>query len=521
MGEIGRLREYSMKKILSHLADRMVIVFALIGVQAWVIISLMYGLSEYQSINIIFTVIAVFLVLWITNRTENPAYKIGWIIVILLLPVFGMLLYFFFSQRKLNRKEREMAEKIYENTKCLLQPIEDTKKNIMALSWNATRQSEYITNVTSYPLYEHTQVKYYKMGQDFYEDLLVELQKAERYIFMEYFIVEEGEMWNSILEILEQKAAQGVDVRFMYDDIGCIHTLPNHYYERLRQKGIQCVVFNTLKPILNSMFNNRDHRKITVIDGHTGFCGGANLADEYINVKQRFGVWKDAAVRLKGTAVWSLMIMFLQAWEFTTKEPVDYSFCRVDRDAFASDQSDGFVQPFGDSPLDELYVSQNVFLNLISRAKRYIYINTPYLILGNELMTALSTAAQSGVDVRITVPHIPDKKMVFLLTKAYYARLVKAGVKIYEYTPGFIHSKTLVCDDEYGLVGTINMDFRSLYLHFECGVWMYKTACLADLKKDFLDTAAESQEITYADTQNIRWYTRFAQTVLRVFGPMM
>ena len=269
------------------------------------------------------------------------------------------------------------------------------------------------------------------------------------------------------------------------------------------------------------MFNNRDHRKITVIDGHTAFCGGANLADEYINETERFGRWKDATVRLHGAAAWSLLMMFLQTWSFTAKESVDYETFIPDREQYERYETDGFVQPFGDDPLDNVYTSESVFLNMITRAKRYVYINTPYLVIGNELMTALTTAAESGVDVRITVPHIPDKKMVFLLTKAHYAQLIRAGVKIYEYTPGFIHSKTFVCDDRYGIVGTINLDFRSLYLHFECGVWMYGTSCLKDMKQDYLDTVKESREISYADTQAIRWYTRFMQTVLRVFGPLM
>ncbi|MEA4853407.1 MAG: cardiolipin synthase [Christensenella sp.] len=510
-----------MKKIFSFLASRMFIVFALIAVQAWIFISIMYGLDAYKEINIMMTVVAILLVLWITSKPENPAYKIGWIIVVLLLPVLGILLYFFFSQRKLNKKSREAAQRIYEKTRSYLRPLEQTEKDIAAQSGGAARQSRYITASSMYPLYEHTSTKYYPMGEDFYEDLLVDLEKAEKYIFMEYFIVEEGKMWDSILEILEKKVAQGLDVRFLYDDIGCIHTLPDKYYKQLRAKGIQCEVFNPLRPILNSMFNNRDHRKITVIDGHTAYCGGANLADEYINAVNRFGVWKDAAVRLHGTAAWSFLVMFLQTWEFTSKQPVDYEKLIPERDAFEELPNEGFVQPFGDNPLDDIYVSQNVYLGMISNAKDYLYINTPYLILGYEMMTALATAAQSGVDVRITVPHIPDKKMVFLLTKSYYAQLVRAGVKVYEYTPGFIHSKTFVSDDRYAVVGTINLDFRSLYLHYECGVWMYRTPCVPDLKRDYLETVQQSNEITMKDVESIPWYTRFAQTVLRIFGPMM
>jgi len=511
-----------MKKFFSFFASRMFIFFALIALQAWFFVMLVYTFESLSTVlQTVLFIASILLVLWIVNKNNNPGYKIAWIILILIMPVLGITMYFFLSQRKLSSRERNYVLDLLQKTGCLLPADEKIVQDIEKRSLSAARQAEYIYNTSTYPLYGNTSTKYYPTGEAFWADLLVELEKAEKYIFMEYFIIEEGRMWKSILDILERKAADGVDVRFMYDDIGCIRKLPPHYEKTLRAKGIKCVVFNTLKPVLNSMFNNRDHRKITIIDGHTGFCGGANLADEYINEVERFGRWKDASVMLKGDAVWSLLMMFLQLWHFTAKEDIDLSCYMYKKPAIKINGSNGFVQPFADAPIDDINVSESVYINMISRAKNYVYINTPYLILGNELITVLATAASSGVDVRITVPHIPDKKGVFMVTQSYYAPLIKAGVKIYEYTPGFIHSKTFVCDDNYAVVGTINLDYRSLYLNFECGVWMYGTDSIIDMKRDYLETAGISREITYADTQNIPWYKSLAQGILRIFGPLM
>jgi cardiolipin synthase len=332
-------------------------------------------------------------------------------------------------------------------------------------------------------------------------------------------------MWNSILDILKRKAQSGVDVRFMYDDMGCAGTLPFRYYKKLREMGIKTTVFNPLKPELSSIFNNRNHRKITVIDGHTAFCSGANLADEYINQIERFGHWKDGAVILKGRGAWSFAMMFLQVWNFMTPKEKDMdkdlSIFRPDAGKLQDIAPDGYVQPFTDEPLSSENVSENTYMNMASRAKRYLYINTPYLILDNEFMTVLENAAKCGVDVRITTPHIPDKKAVFLLTRAHYEQLLEAGVRIFEYTPGFIHTKTFVCDDQFGIIGTINLDYRSLFLHFECGVWLFNTQSVAQLKEDYLKTLEVCQEITYEQMHSIPWILRLAQAILRIFAPMM
>ncbi|WP_066647320.1 cardiolipin synthase [Christensenella timonensis] len=511
-----------MKKILSFFTSRLFIVFALIGIQALIIISIFYYFDdESQTLQTIFFVLSLFMALYIVNKRQNASYKLAWIIPVLVLPLLGILLYIFFSQRKLSKKMRLKAKGIYEKTNCLLQQDTGVMQRLEEENRGALRQADYIRRCNMFPVWEKTQTQYFPSGEAFFEQLKAELEKAERYIFMEYFIVQKGVMWDSILDILKRKAEAGVDVRFMYDDMGCARTLPFQYYKKLREMGIKCVVFNTLKPELSSIFNNRDHRKITVIDGHTAFCGGANLADEYINEIEKFGHWKDASVMLKGQAAWSFAMMFLQSWDFMVGGDNDCSAFLPEQKYAQAFRTDGFVQPYCNDPMDDEYISENVYLNMITRAEKYLYINTPYLILDNELMAALTNAAKSGVDVRITTPHIPDKKMVFLLTRAYYEQLLEAGVRIYEYTPGFIHSKTFVCDDKLSIVGTINLDYRSLFLHYECGVWMYGAQAVMQVKQDYLDTMPLCEEVDYEQVRRRKWYIRLMQAVLRVFAPLM
>lgn len=328
-------------------------------------------------------------------------------------------------------------------------------------------------------------------------------------------------MWDPILEILERKARAGLDVRVMYDDLGCMLTLPAHYKRVLEEKGIRCCVFNPFVPVLSSRLNNRDHRKICVIDGHTGFTGGINLADEYINAYKKHGHWKDSAVLLRGDAVWSLTLMFLSLWDYMCGTREDYALYHPRRYLPEPVPGDGIVQPYTDSPLDDEAVGETVYLNLINKADRYVYITTPYLIISNEMITALTTAAKSGLDVRIITPHIADKWYVHAVTRAYYEVLIEAGVRIFEYTPGFIHAKTFTVDDEYGVVGTINLDFRSLYLHFECAAWMYRCSCIPVMREDFLRTQQVSQEVTLEECRGVNLVTRVVRSVLRVFAPLM
>lgn len=508
-------------KLLRFLFSRMIIVGLMLAIQFFVFIFLITKFSHYSGIiSSICTLISALVVLWIINKSDNPAYKLAWIIPILIFNISGGILYIILGNKKPSRKMRRELEKVQKETSKYLIQNDKVSEELRKENEIILGHANYINHAAGFPIYKNTEVKYYSVGEDNYADLIEELKKAKQYIFMEYFIIEEGKMWNGILEILEQKAKEGVDVRLMYDDVGCISLLPYGYDKVLEKKGIKCIAFNPFKPLLSLAMNNRDHRKITVIDGHTGFTGGINLADEYINEKERFGHWKDTGVMLKGDAVWNLTMMFLEMWNSVRKTDNDFSIYKPEIHQTKTIVNDGFVQPYGDSPLDEEIVGENVYMNIINTAKKYVYIFTPYLIIDNEMMTALCLAAKRGIDVRIVTPGIPDKKAVFKLTRSYYPQLIKSGVKIYEYTPGFIHAKVFLCDDEIATVGTINMDYRSLYLHFECGVYLYKNKCIKDIKADVIDTLSKSHEFSKEDLKDSRRYALW-QAILRVFAPLM
>lgn len=511
-----------MKKTLKFLFSRMFIVGILLLIQATILGLVIWKLSEYfVYVYATFAFISMMVVLYIVNRTDNPSYKLAWTIPILLFPVFGGLFYLLFGGKQIDKNFRKEIKTIYEATVQWSSQDKEIISEIEQQSKSVANQARYISKYSSYPIHKNTLTQYLSPGEVFFEKLKEELKKAEHFIFMEYFIVEQGVMWDSILEIMVQKAEEGLDVRMMYDDAGTIQTLPYKYNEKLKLLGIKTVVFNEIRPTLNMRINNRDHRKITVIDGHTGFTGGINLADEYINEIEKFGHWKDASIMLKGEAVWNLTLMFLQTWDFSIGKIEDYDKYRPHTYHPEPFESDGYVQPYGDSPLDGEIVGEQVYLNMINRSKDYIYITTPYLIVDNEMVTALTLAAKSGVDVRIITPHKEDKWYVHIVTRAYYPQLIEAGVKIYEYTPGFIHSKTFVCDDEVGVVGTINLDYRSLYLHFECGVWMYQTKSILEMKQDYFKTLEVCTEITLKASYKVAWDKKLIRSILRVFAPLM
>ncbi|WP_330386583.1 cardiolipin synthase [Tindallia californiensis] len=469
--------------------------------------------------------------LWVMNSQINPAYKIAWIIPILLFPIFGGLFYLFLGRSRMSRKVSQRM-KAYEmaTMKALMRQrskSEDYLRQIEDSRQDAAIQARYINHYAGYPLYPEQYNQYLDAGEVKFEKLLEELEKAERYIFMEYFIIEEGLMWNRILEILKKKADAGVDVRLIYDDVGCLFTLPHGYDKKMEEMGIKCCIFNPLVPVLSLRQNNRDHRKITVIDGTVAFTGGINLADEYINKIEKFGHWKDTAILMKGESVWSFTVMFLSMWDYLRDVSENFEQFKP-RQIPSKDQSrekettsKGYIQPFADSPLDQEPVSETVYLNLIYRAQKYVYITTPYLILANEMVTALCAAAKGGVDVRIITPHKWDKRLVHAVTRTFYKALIQSGVKIYEYTPGFMHSKTFVVDDHYAVVGTINMDYRSLYLHFECGVWMFDTECIAEMKNDFTETLKVCQRVTMEEYRERKWYKVLTGSILRIFAPML
>ena len=511
-----------MKKVVSLLFHRAVLVGASILLQ---VLALVIMLMKFQGYFVYFYGICTFLsllvVLYIINSKSNPGFKIAWIVPILLFPIFGGLFYLIFGGRRISKREQRKMSAIGQQVIGQMEKENPVLEEIRQENPDAACQSDYITRYAFSAACKNTYSEYLPLGEVKFEKMKEELEKAQHYIFMEYFIVQEGIMWNAILEILERKAAQGVDVRLIYDDMGCLFTLPRKYHTQLEKKGIKCCVFNPFIPVLSSRFNNRDHRKIAVIDGYVGFTGGINLADEYINAYPKHGHWKDSAILLRGDAVWNLTVMFLSMWNYLRHTDEDFDQYRPHIHQPAAEKSDGYVQPFSDTPLDGEPVGENVYMNMISRAKRYVYITTPYLIVDNEMITVLSNAAKQGVDVRIIVPHIGDKWYVHATTRAYYEVLVENGVKIYEYTPGFIHAKTFVCDDLYATVGTINMDYRSLYLHFECGVLLYGTDTVEDVRDDFTKTLRRCQIISLADCRRAPWYIKTGRALLRMFAPLM
>ena len=512
-----------MKKLVNLLFHRLVLVGAAILIQISILLVMILRFSEYFIPSYFFCIfLSVIAVLWIISNGSNPAYKIAWLVPILAVPVFGGLMYLLFGGNRLSTRTRQRLsgeERRAREAMC----CDDNRcaQWLSALDRNAALHSHYIQQAAGCPVRGNTAVEYFQLGELKFARLLEELKKAEHYIFVEYFIIEEGQCWNAVLEILEEKARSGVDVRVLYDDIGCMFTLPRDYCKTLEEKEIACSVFNPFIPILSSRLNNRDHRKILVIDGHTGFTGGVNLADEYINAKVKYGHWKDTAVMLKGEGVWNLTVMFLSMWDEVRGIQEDYAPYRPNFSVEAPQVQEGFVQPFTDTPLDDEPVGENVYLNLINRATKYVYITSPYLIIDSTMTTALCNAAKSGVDVRIMTPHIPDKRVIFEVTRAHYPALLEAGVKIYEYTPGFVHAKNFVVDDEYAVVGTINMDYRSLFLHFECGVWMYRCPCVADIRDDFLETLRVCQAQNLESMIHRSWIKRLYLSVLRVFAPIM
>ncbi len=457
-------------------------------------------------------------VLRIVGNKSNPAYKIAWIIPILTFPVFGGLFYLLFGGNRLSKKTRQKMIGMSQQMESILAP--DYKAEILSdFREDAVVRARYLEQVAKAPVYANTYTEYFPLGDLCFPRMLDELRAAERYIFLEYFIISEGKMWNAILEVLAEKAAAGVDVRVIYDDVGCIFTLPNDYDKQLEDMGIKCCIFNRFVPVLSSRLNNRSHRKMCIIDGRVAFTGGINLADEYINEIVRYGHWKDSAILLRGEAVWSMTVTFLSMWDYVRNTRENYE--RYRPAPAASVPATGFVQPYTDSPLDDEPVGETVYLSLINRACRSVYITTPYLIIDDTMTAALCASAKSGVDVRIMTPHIPDKAIVFELTRAHYGPLLEAGVKIYEYTPGFLHAKSFAVDDLYGTVGSINMDYRSLFLHFENGVLLYGTPSVKEIRADFEATLEQCQEITLEQWRSFPIHRKLMWSVLRVAAPLV
>ena len=506
-----------MKKLLYILLHRSVFVTLALLAQIAALAVMVVSFSATEVFYWCCIALSVAAAVAIVGSRMDPGYKIAWLLLILPFPIFGGVFYLMVGGGYVPERTRKRMKGMLEKSFFTLK--EDFKSDdLLPLGGDAAGQASYLERRAACPAYTNTETEYFPLGDEAFPRMLEELEKAEKYIFLEYFIIQPGVFWDSILSILERKAAQGVEVRVLYDDFGCMFTLPRDYNETLIQKGIQCRVFNRLMPVMSLRLNNRDHRKLLIIDGRTGFTGGINLADEYINAVERCGHWKDTGIRLTGTAAWSFTVMFLSFWSLEHDLDDDVSpYVSAGTDS----ENIGFVQPFADKAGQNLQLTENVLLQIINSAKDYVYINTPYLILDNELTSMLCLAAKSGVDVRITVPHIPDKRMVVMMTRSFYARLIEAGVKIYEYTPGFVHAKSMVSDNKVAYVGTCNLDYRSLYLHFECGAVLYECPCIRDIRDDYLATVALSEEITYKKARGANIFVRLARSVLRIFAPLL
>ena len=474
--------------------------------------------SYYAVLSTATSFVALILVFRIYGETYNSAYKMSWIVLILAFPILGVCLFVLFGNEGSTAMIRHHLANIDTQTDKLLNQKPDVLEHLKK-DRRIYNQSWYLWKKAGFPVYQNTDVRFYKDTCEALEAQKEDLKKAEKFIFMEYHAIQDSTAWAGIEAILKEKAASGVDVRVFYDDMGSIGFLSKPFVKRLQSEGIKCKVFNPVMPVLNVFMNNRDHRKITVIDGKVGFTGGYNLADEYFNLTHPYGQWKDSGIRLEGEAVRSLTVIFLRLWSALEKEKEDLSgfFPEVSCDASAQ----GFVQPYSDSPLDGERTGENVYLNLIKGAQDYVYITTPYLIIDDEMKRELTMAAERGVDVRIVTPGIPDKKLIYSVTRSYYAGLATRGVRIYEYEPGFIHAKQFLADGEIAAVGTINLDFRSLYLHFENGCLFYDCPAVADLKTDFDELFEISREVTgkYSAKQNVA--VRGVQCILRLFSPLM
>ena len=507
-----------MNKLLKKVFSRTVVTALLIVIQvAWLAALLLQLGNSLPAIQTVLRILSLVAILFVIKSDMNPSYKIGWILLIAVLPILGGLMYVIFGNKRPTKYMREMLRAQLEKSAEYL----GTQESITGeLDGGAAGLFKYLEGSAGYPTAKNTTVRYYRVGEEMYADLLPELEKAEKFIFLEYFIIRPGEMWDGVLEILKRKAAAGVDVRIIYDDMGCIDILPANYNATLEGWGIRTMAFNRFVPAVSLVMNNRDHRKITVIDGKVGFTGGINISDEYINVKERFGHWKDTGLMLKGPGVFNLTLMFLEMWNAFNKDGDGYAEFIPDSFEECGSADDGYVLSFSDSPLDNESVGESVYTDMLYQAKDYIYITTPYLAIDSELQTALCMAAKRGVDVRMITPGIPDKKLVYRLTRSYYPTLLRVGVKIYEYTPGFIHAKSFVCDDKLCVVGTINMDYRSLYLHFECGTLMYNNPEIKQVKKDDLDTMEKCRKVELSDMKT-NFLGELFDSFLRSVAPLL
>ncbi len=510
-----------MKYIRKIFKSKVIYVLLAILVQIlFVTFSVFYFSTKFYEVYLVLVVASFLTSISVINRDSDSSSKLLWVLAIMSFPFFGCIIYLLFGNKKMPKELRSLdrqAEKDYDTyirqNEITMQenPCDIRLQKMIYMAWNNGK----------FPIYNNCETTYFPTGEIQYQAMIEELERAKKYIFIEFFIINKSMMWDTILQILLDKVEQGVDVRLIYDDFGSISFYGRNYAEWLNSKGIQTHVFNPIKPELAIQMNNRDHRKIIVIDGHTAITGGCNISDEYINTKKRFGYWKDMGLMIKGQAVETFVISFLQIWNYQAIKKTQYESFILPKDYYTLNPTNGYVIPFFDSPADNKYIGKNMHMNMLHAASKYLWISTPYLILDTEMIDTLALAVDNGVDVRIVVPGIPDKKMVYEVTRQNMDVLCRKGVKVYEYTPGFIHGKVCISDDETALVGTVNMDFRSYYLHYECGVWMKDTSSIPAIKKDFIKIFKDSHLITVEECENVNIVIQFMRRCLKIISPLL
>ncbi|MBQ3370342.1 MAG: cardiolipin synthase [Mogibacterium sp.] len=517
---IARLAKPVKKGILRLIFSRFFVIALLLVAQVALLVMAYLQFREklpmLLNIQWVFTFV---MIVYLFNSSMDSSAKLTWMLIISLLPLPGAAMLLWTQSNIGHTKEAELVRRQIAHTRNILTQPENVIKEIEHDGSGTDDISKYLNNTGCFPVYDKTKVTYFPLGEKKFEAMLKELENAEKYIFMEYFIIEEGYMWGRILDILLRKASEGVEVRVLYDGMCEMSTLQPDYWKLLEAAGIHAKAFSPILPLVSTHYNYRDHRKILVIDGKVAFNGGVNLADEYINRIVRFGHWKDVAVMIKGPAVRSFTLMFLQMWNMKPGV-ADYDKW-LSMPADEAEEASGYVMPYCDCPLDGYKAGETVYMDILNRATDYVHIMSPYLILDGELETSLRFAAQRGVDVKLILPGIPDKKVAYSLAKTHYKSLHDAGVKLYEYTPGFVHAKVFVSDDVKAVVGTINLDYRSLYHHFECATYMYRTDCIADIEKDFQDTLAKCREVTSESIKNEKLSYKLVGQLTKMISPLM
>jgi cardiolipin synthase len=472
--------------------------------------------QNYIYVYVALEIMGLIEVLLLADKNQSSAYTIAWIIVILILPVFGIILYLLWGRTTYSRKNKRTREIILQSIKYIIKNAE-VRERIEQEYPDRIRIVRYLEE-EDFPVYGNTVSKYYSLGEFQFKEMIFDMKQAKRFIFLEYFIIDDGILWVAIYNVLKEKVKEGVEVRILYDDLGSIITVPNNFVRQLESDGIKVTAFNPVhKYVSRFNLNYRNHQKIVVIDGNIGYTGGTNLADEYVNIYEKHGHWKDNAIRLEGQAVWSLTLTFIQMWQSERLIEEDYSKYKPT----VKINGDGFYQPFNCSPITFKNTAEIMYRQMISSAKKYVYITTPYLVIDDSMANELCLAALTGIDVRIITPKVWDKWYVYMVTCSNYKRLLESGVRIFEYAPGYMHAKTIISDDDNAIIGSINMDYRSFYLHFENGVWICGAPVIKDIKEDIMKTMDECEEIVLEKWNKRPWYKKVSETFLRIFAPLM